>query len=329
VRELDENVFAKIPAILFYEVTTDQSEDKSICIKDNSILTNIRDSKVVLILYNLYIRTNYLNESDTSISKLINVCGYYNNDKAKLEFKSILKSLCDLKFISTDCDFNKIKHNDLITFDTIKLIDIDSFVILEQKELNTITSSSTSNKEILNLLKVYLYLKCKCNKRKDGENIQKNGGKAQVAFPSYENIAEFTYTSESCIVEYINKLKEIGLIDYNNIGKKYFENDKKKQITECTNLYIIKSVVPEDFIEMEFKEAIKQQREYYESNGYTIIKDDSISNKAIYGRKGYLTKRLNNNIITDKEQKELELLNTDIEEYKMKYKNKITKKKKV
>lgn len=326
---MNENVFAKIPTILFYEVTTDETEDKSICIKDNSILTNIRDSKVVLILYNLYIRTNYLNECDTSISKLINVCGYYNNDKAKLEFKSVLKSLCDLKYISTDCDFNKIKHNDLITFDTIGLIDIDSFVILEQKELNTITSSSTSNKEILNLLKVYLYLKCKCNKRKDGENIQKNGGKAQVAFPSYENIAEFTYTSESCIVEYINKLKNIGLIDYTNIGKKYFENDKKKQITECTNIYIIKSVVPKDFIETEFQEAIKQQRQYYESNGYTIIKDDSISNKVLYGRKGYLTKRLNNNIITNKEKEELELLDTDIEEYKLKYKDKITKKKKI
>lgn len=326
---MDENVFAKIPTILFYEVTTDKAEDKSICIKDNSILTNIRDSKVVLILYNLYIRTNYLNECDTSISKLINVCGYYNNDKAKLEFKSILKSLCDLKYISTHCDLNKIKHNDLITFDTIKLIDMDSFVVLEQKELNTITRSSKSNKEILNLLKVYLYLKCKSNKRKDGENIQKNGGKAQVAYPSYENISKFTHTSESCIVEYINKLKEIELIDYINIGKKYFENDKNKQITECTNIYIIKSVVPEDFIETEFKEAIKQQRQYYESNGYTIIKDDSISNKALYGRKGYLTKKLNKNIITDKEKEELELLNIDIEEYKLKYKDKVNKKNKV
>lgn len=326
---MDENVFAKIPTILFYETTLNDTKDKLICVKDNSILTNIRDSKVVLILYNLYIRTNYLNECDTSISKLINVCGYYNNDKAKLEFKSILKSLCDLKYISTDCDFNKIKHNDLITFDTINLIDMDSFVILEQKELNTIMSSSTSNKEILNLLKVYLYLKCKCNKRKEGDNIQKNGGKAQVAYPSYENISEFTYTSESCIVEYINKLKEIGLIEYINIGKKYFENDKKKQITECTNIYIIKSIVPEDFIETEFKEAMKQQKQYYENNGYTIIKDDNISNKALYGRKGYLIKRLNNNIITNKEKEELELLNTDIEEYKLEYKDKITKKKKV
>lgn len=154
-------------------------------------------------------------------------------------------------------------------------------------------------------------------------------GKAQVAFPSYENIAEFTYTSESCIVDYINKLREIGLIEYINIGKKYFENDKKKQITECTNIYIIKNIVPEDFIDLEFKEAVKQQREYYGSNGYTIIKDNNVSNKVFYGRKGYLTKRLNNNIITDKEKEELELLNTNIEEYKLKYKDKITKKKKV
>ena len=72
---MDENLFAKIPSILFYESVLDDNEEKSNCIKDNSILSNIRDSKVVLILYNLYVRTNYLNECDTSVSKLINVCG--------------------------------------------------------------------------------------------------------------------------------------------------------------------------------------------------------------------------------------------------------------
>lgn len=323
---MDENLFAKIPTILFYEIIEDEITERNKCVKENSILTNIRDSKVLLILYQLYIRTNYTNECDTSVSKLINKCNYFSNTKTKDEFKSILNNLCNLKYINTSDDINKLKHNDLITFGTSKLIDMDSFVILEQKELNTITSSSTSNKEILNLLKVYLYLKCKCNKRKDGDNIQKAGGRAQVAYPSYNNITEYTYTSESHIVEYITKLKELGMIEYRNLGKKYLENDPNKKITDCTNLYVITNLVQGEYVDLEFKEGLKQQRNFYEKDGYIIINDNSINDKSIYGRKGYLTKKLNNNTITEKEIKELELIDTDIEEYKTKYKPKKEKK---
>lgn len=329
MEEYNKKLFAKIPTILFYETIEDEFIEKNKCVKDNSILTNIKDSKVILILYQLYIRTNYTVECDISISKLINRCGYYNNDRTKTEFKNILNDLCKLKYINTKDNINKSKHNDLITFNTVKLIDIDKYVSLEQSELNKIISSSTSNKENINLLKVYLYLKCKSNKRKkiNGGNIQKDGGKAQVAYPSYKNIAEYTYTSESHIVEYITKLKNLGMIEYKNLGKKYLENDMNKTITDCANIYIITNIVKGDFIELELKEGLKQQHNYYEGKGYIILDDNRINMKSIYGRKGFLTKKLNNKTITVKEVEELELLNTNIEEYKLKYQNKLNKKK--
>jgi hypothetical protein len=324
---LRDDLYAKIPTQLFYEIVKDEIVNKITCVKDTSILTNIRDSKVVLILYQLYLNTNYKDKCNISISHLINECGYYNNDKSKSQFKTILNDLCKLKYITTELDLNKLKHNNLLPLDTTKLIETDSFVILKQQELDKITSSSTSNKEILNLLKVYLYLKCKCNKKKDGHTTYVNGGKAQVAYPSYENIAEFTYTSESHIVEYITKLKDLGLIEYRNLGKKYHENDPKKRITECTNIYAITSIVQGEYLEIELKEGLKQQEEFYKSQGYIIVKDNNINDKSIYGRKGYLTKKLNNETITDKELKELELINTNIEKYRTKYNTKSKKKK--
>lgn len=325
MNEVKSKIFAKIPTELFYNMIYDSIEDKNKSTKNNSILTNIKDSKVILILYYLYTSTNYLEECNISISYLINKCNYYSNDKVKNEFKSILNDLCKLKYISTNNDLVNIKHNDLITFNTDELFNINTFVILEQSELNTLILNSANKKELLNLLKVYLYLKCRCYKQTTGDYTAKNGGKAQVAFPSYENIAEYTYTSESHIVEYINKLKELNMIDYKNLGKKYHESDPKKKITDCINVYTIMSICDGEIAENELQEGLKQQRENYINNGYVIIKANNINDKSVYGRKGYLTKKLNNNTITDTEKEELELINTDIEQYKIKYKT--TKKK--
>ena len=90
MNEVNNNLFAKIPTGLFYHLQYDELKDKNIVDKDNSILTNIRDGKVLLILYYLYISTNYIQEANVSISYLINKCNYYSNDKIKNEFKIIL-----------------------------------------------------------------------------------------------------------------------------------------------------------------------------------------------------------------------------------------------
>lgn len=270
-----------------------------------------------------------MEEANISISYLINKCNYYSNDKIKNEFKNILNDLCKLKYISTKENISNLKHNDLFIVNTDELFNAENFVILEQKELNTLILNSANKKELLNLLKVYLYLKCRCYKQPTGDYTAKNGGKAQVAFPSYENIAEFTYTSESHIVEYITKLKELNLIDYKNLGKKYKESDPKKRITDCINVYTIMSICSGEIAENELKEGLKQQQEHYIEDGYIIVKTNNINDKSIYGRKGYLTKKLNNNTITEQEKEELELIETDIEQYKIKYKDKKKKKTKI
>jgi hypothetical protein len=327
MNEVNDNLFAKIPTGLFYHVVNNPTKDNNTSSKDNSILTNIRDGKVLLIIYYLYIATNYIQEANISISYLINKCNYYSNDKVKNEFKIILNDLCKLKYISINEDINKLKHNDLFIVNTENIFNSESFVILEQKELNTLILNSTNKKELINLLKVYLYLKCKCYKKKEGDYTAKNGGRAQVAYPSYNNIADYTYTSESHINEYIIKLKELNLIDYKNLGKKYSINDPKKKISDCNNVYTIMSVCSGEIAENELVQGLKQQQHFYEENDYIIVKTNNINDKAIYGRKGYLVRKVNNNTITEKEQIELELLNTDIEQYKIKFKPKKKKEK--
>lgn len=318
MNEVNNNLFAKIPTGLFYIGKE----------KDNSILSKIKDDKVVLILYYLYLSTNYIQESNVSISYLINKCNYYSNDKIKKEFKYILNDLIKLKYIDTKDNMANITHNDLITLDISNLLNLDTFVMLEQKELNTLLLSSTNKKELLNLLKVYLYLKCRCWKKKDGGKTYIEGGKAQVTYCSYKNISEYTYTSEGHIIEYITKLQDLKMIKYVNLGKKYHINDQSKRTTDCNNLYTITSIVQGDYIDLELKEGLKQQQYSYEENGYVIVKTKNISDKIIYGRKGYLTKKLNNETITEQELKELELINTDIEKYKIEYKPKKKEKKK-
>lgn len=322
MNEVNNDLFAKIPTELFYHLINNPTKEKNISVKTNSILTNIRDDKVLLIIYYLYTATNYMYEANISISYLINKCNYYNNDKVKKEFKIILNDLCKLKYISINEDINKLKHNDLFVVNTDNIFNSEKFVILEQKELNTLILNTANKKELLNLLKVYLYLKCRCYKKKEGDYTAKSGGKAQVTYCSYNNIADYTYTSEGHMAEYITKLKELNLIDYKNLGKKYSINDPKKKITDCNNIYTIMSVCSGEIAENELIEGLKQQQQFYEDNDFTIVKTNNVNDKAIYGRKGYLVKKVNNNTITEKELKELELIDTDIEQYKIKYKHK-------
>jgi hypothetical protein len=86
------------------------------------------------------------------------------------------------------------------------------------------------------------------------------------------------------------------------------------------------SICDGEIAENELKEGLKQQQEHYIENGYIIVKTNNVNDKSIYGRKGFLTKKLNNNTITKQEKEELELIEADIEQYKIKYNDKKKKK---
>lgn len=313
-------VFSKIPKELFYIDNTNEGYK-------NSILNKLNDSKVVLVLHYLYTLGNRYNITAITIDYLLSKCDYYANTENRKDIINIFKYLKHIKLI--DYLDNKINPNDMIEIDIDKLINSNNFVLLEEQEINIINSNSNNKKEFSNLLKIYLYLKARAYNRNSGNDIVMEGGRSQTTYCSYNNISLHTKTGEGQIKKYIDKLQDLKLIKYANLGMKSIEVNGKVIIDECINIYAIVNLC-NGSVDAELKEGLKQQENNYTNKGYKIIKvktNNKNDNKVINGRKGYLIKKQKNNTITNKELKELDLINTDMEKYKKLYLKKLKDKK--
>ncbi|WP_297713210.1 hypothetical protein [Clostridium sp.] len=285
--------FSKISNKLFYKLNDN---------KEESILKVTKDSKTLLIMHNLYLMTDRKGRAITSIDFLIEELGYKVTKKIQPQIKEILNQLKQLGFIDYEGEIKS--YSKIMKINTENLNVNDEFFVVEEDELKIISDASDDIREVNNIIKVYFYLKARCHKR--GTELCYTGGQAETTYCSYENISKHTLISEGNIKKYIDILKEINLIDYDNLGKKYKE-DNPKLLTDCANIYALIKISGKEFIKDELREGMKQQKFDYEDKGFKITKKDyKNNNRKINGRKGYLIKKQNNNTITEDELMELE-----------------------
>lgn len=307
---MDESFYSKITNELFY-----LKEGKSTTEK-GSILNLLKDDKVIIILHELYSNTSFKRTYQVNLDYLIEQCRYQVNQKSRKSFEITLNQLRKIKIINFDGNFK----DKVVVIDTEQLILMSSneyFQIhnLELKILNTINDIRLRN----TLIKLYFYLKARTKKRsrnsKTGKifNIQADPT-PQVTWQSYEYIERYTNIGQSHIKEYINKLKELGLIDYTNCGKKYHSNDKNKKLSECPNIYTMSNLNLEGN-KQELELGLKQCKDSLEKDGWIVIKASYKNNdRQLNGKKGGLTKKLNNGTITEEQLKELETLTKEKEQ---------------
>lgn len=283
--------YSKIMNKLFY--TKEEGQE--------SILKIVNDNKVVLVMHYLYCLTNRFDEATVSVDYLIEKCGYKVTKKAQFQFKDILVKLDEIGVIELKDEINS--YSRVIEINTAKLNVDSEFFVMEEEELELIKSIAEDTREYINLIKVYFYLKARIHK---GNDVRANGGKSQTTFNTYLDIANTTFISERNIKKYIDKLQDINLIRYENLGYKYKpENINLK--TECANLYALTKIsTDDDWIKADLKEGLKQQEHYYEENGYVVTKKGYKNNdKKTNGKYGSLIKKEKNNNLTDKEKEEL------------------------
>lgn len=283
--------YSKIINKLFY--TKEEGQE--------SILKIVNDNKVVLVMHYLYCLTNRFDEATVSVDYLIEKCGYKVTKKAQFQFKDILVKLDEIGVIELKDEINS--YSRVIEINTAKLNVDSEFFVMEEEELELIKSIAEDTREYINLIKVYFYLKARIHK---GNDVRANGGKSQTTFNTYLDIANTTFISERNIKKYIDKLQDINLIRYENLGYKYKpENINLK--TECANLYALTKIsTDDDWIKADLKEGLKQQEHYYEENGYVVTKKGYKNNdKKTNGKYGSLIKKEKNNNLTDKEKEEL------------------------
>lgn len=283
--------YSKIMNKLFY--TKEEGQE--------SILKIVNDNKVVLVMHYLYCLTNRFNEVTVSVDYLIEKCGYKVTKKAQLQFKDILVKLDEKGVIELKDEINS--YSRVMEINTAKLNVDSEFFVMEEEELELIKSIAEDTREYINIIKVYFYLKARIHK---GNDVRANGGKSQTTFNTYLDIANTTLISERNIKKYIDKLQDINLIRYENLGYKY-KADNINFKTECANLYALTKIsTDDDWIKADLKEGLKQQEHYYEENGYVVTKKGYKNNdKKLNGRYGSLIKKEKNNILTDTEKEEL------------------------
>lgn len=312
-----ENEFSKLTNQLFYVKVEDENGNNSYP-REESILYKVGyDDKVILILHELFLGTNFRRECLLSLDYLIEKCGYKADKDNRKSFKNTLEKLKEIELIN----FELInKSNELLVIDTDGLMVMlnGNYTLLSDEELETFNKIIDVRKRTT-LLKLYLYLKARTTKRKDGEDINMHC-RPQVTYQKYETINEYTNISESRIKEYIDQLQEMKLIVYRNVGKRYKETDKHQKLTEAPNVYAICNL--QDDIEAELELGIKQCKYDQEKQGYVIVdRDYKNNNRKINGKKGNLTKKINNGTITEEEQKQYDDIIAMENEYKEEYNN--------
>lgn len=313
------NVYSQLTNELFYR--KDENDNWT---EKGTLIKTIKDDKLIIVLHTLYVLTNFRRKATFTLDYLIEECGYIVNKDNRKSFKDLLIKLHEQKLILLETEISSGK---IIIVDTERLM-LDAnknYVQVADEEVEifkTIEDCRLRN----TLFKLYVYLKARTYKRsineKTGEKYKLDIDFApQVTYQTYEYIAKYTGLAEARIKEYIDKLQEMGLIKYENCGKKYHRNDKNKKLNECPNVYTICNLNEDD--EQELEIGLKQCKYDLEEKGYVIIKKEyKNNNRQLNGKIGGLTKKLNNGTITDEQIEELNSLKENEEKIKEDYKNK-------
>lgn len=313
---MNNDYYSKLPNILLVpEKDKDTNE-----IITKSIYKNINDDRLILVFDYLYTNTNREGITIFSINDIVTTYGFkIDNHKGRInsKIKEIIFKLSLLDYIIIDFDIFNINNNELLKCKiNDNVIKYDSnFTMLLRNELNIILSCNDLDKLIL--LKLFCYLKIRMYKRIENKDIQLIGGKAEVCYPSYEVICEEIGISEAITNKYINKLKELKLIVFDNAGVYYHPNNKENK-RESANTYALYK--ENGSHEIELKESIKFYKKQMKEKGYIFISKDKRqyknNNRKLNGELGALTKLKNKGTATKEQLKRIEEIRNIIQENK-------------
>lgn len=285
---MNKNVYAKIPNVIMGVNTHTENENgNNIYTNEGSILDIVKDDKVIKILYELIVGTNFRGLCVTSLDDLIINCGYPINKDNKISFTKLLVTMSENGIITLDkTDF---KPKDILHIDTDKLVEScqDGYTVLEQKEIDIINEKFSDNRERNTNLKGYLFIKQMVHKRKDNSNkaIVFDASDTQSIVMDYKYIAKFTGIKD--ITKCIKSLREIDMINYNNFIEYPVGEPQKKM--DGKNVYVVRAVEEHWDIELmneELKLALNQYKNERQAKGFIVAKEYKNNNKSINGLKG-------------------------------------------
>jgi hypothetical protein len=216
----------------------------------NSILKEVGNDRVVMILDYLYTHTDRRGINSFTLESLIVGCGYKcdprNDIKNKRignneQFRNVLEKLVELKAIKVNCEIKNILVNKNILC-TLELDMTNRYVQIHDWEKGKIFNQTVMKLDNIKLLIYFCYLKCRIYKRSKQELADSAiglGSKAEITWVSYKTITEDLGISDKTITKYNEVLTAIDLIRIGNAGKWYYTDDKTKETRESANIYTL------------------------------------------------------------------------------------------
>lgn len=270
-----------------------------------SIIKALKDDRVILVLIYL---SNNINRKDVvnfTLEDMIISCGYKPSTKANesnQQFKSLLADLLKLNmFKPIDLNIDDIKPKSM--YKLILSVDYESgFIQLFDKEKDVILNSKVKEIDNKKLLTYYCYLKARMYKCKDGDNVSKDGGRAEVCFPSFQGIHDDIGISDKSIDKYNDALVKLNLIRIGNAGKYYHSNDPNKIIRESVNIYTLYTEQDEVW-QLNLKEGIKYYKSLEKNYNKVFIGNKEYKNndRKLNGELGSIVKKEKQGKATEKD----------------------------
>lgn len=265
------NLYSKITNKVFYIKKEDGTYTEQ-----GSLLKEINDNKLILILHELFIGRDLRDIYRNTIDGLLEDIGYKQDKDNRKSAKDVLLKLRELKLIDFNGEDKDIKSSTLLKIDISNLKDdvVDNYVELsEEVELNIIKKLDINIQKKTGLLKLFLYLKARqykdnCVDSETSNCEREKYGRAEATYQSYEWISKYTGLGMKQISEYIKILQELNLITVDNCGYKY--KDGQKDIISCENIFMINTIQDMSRIKYNMEIAKEQYKNDMRKKGWHI-----------------------------------------------------------
>ena len=300
---MNKEAFAKIPnKIMSVNTQIKNERGNNIYTNEGSYLDILKDNRIIKVVYELMVGTNFKGLYTNSLDNLISDCGYKADKDSRKLFKELLLSMHKNNIINILNE--EFKPKDVLLIDTDNLYNdtLDGYTGIEQKEIDIINSIAKDNRENNTLLKGYFFIKSMCHKRDDKtEKGLRFEAKAQAIVMDEKYITTFTGITD--VTKCIKILKQHELINYINFKEAPVNNPKAK--IDGKNIYVVRALEDKwdiDLMNKELEFKFNQYRDERIKEGYIISNEFNNNNKSKNGKEGKKVQMMNKAKRENKEQ---------------------------